>query len=132
VATFLLVALLTLALVDVVFAVDSVPAILSVTNDAWIVCAANAFALLGMRPMYFLMAEGISRLVYLQRGLAAVLVGIGANMLIEDAVALPTIVTLSFVLTLITISVVASIVSTRASHVVPEAAPRRQLQDVAS
>ena len=81
-ATPLLLALLTLAVVDVVFAVDSVPAIFAVTSDAWIVFAANAFALLGMRPMYFLLAEGINRLAYLQRGLAIILIGIGVEMLL--------------------------------------------------
>jgi tellurite resistance protein TerC len=112
-ATLLLVALIALAFVDVIFAVDSVPAIFSVTHDAWIVSAANAFALLGMRPMYFLLAEGINRLIYLQRGLAVILVGIGIDMLVEKQVALPTVATLGFVLTVLAISIAASLRSSR-------------------
>jgi tellurite resistance protein TerC len=113
--TMLLVALVALALVDVVFAIDSVPAIFSVTRDAWIVSAANAFALLGMRPMYFLLAEGINQLKYLQRGLAVILVGVGVDMLIEEQVVLPTAATLGFVLAILTVSVLASLRSSRKS-----------------
>jgi tellurite resistance protein TerC len=80
-----------------------------VTHDAWIVSAANAFALLGMRPMYFLLAEAINRLVYLQRGLAVILVGIGVDMLVEEQVALPTLATLGFVLTVLGVSIAASL-----------------------
>jgi tellurite resistance protein TerC len=109
VATPLFLALLTLAVVDVVFAVDSVPAIFAVTSNAWIVCAANAFALLGMRPMYFLLAEGISRLAYLQRGLAVVLIGIGVEMLVGAWVAVPVAAILGFVLTVLIVSVGASL-----------------------
>jgi tellurite resistance protein TerC len=111
--TMLLVALVALALVDVVFAVDSVPAIFSVTHDAWIVSAANAFALLGMRPMYFLLAEGINQLRYLQRGLAVILVGVGVDMLVEEQLALPTVATLGFVLIVLAVSVLASLRSGR-------------------
>jgi tellurite resistance protein TerC len=109
VATPLLIALLTLAVVDVVFALDSVPAIFAVTKDAWIVCAANAFALLGLRPMYFLLAEGISRLAYLQRGLAVVLVGIGIEMLLSGWLTIPAAATLGFVLAVLAMSVLWSL-----------------------
>jgi tellurite resistance protein TerC len=105
VATPLLLALLTLAVVDVVFAVDSVPAIFAVTSNAWIVFAANAFALLGLRPMYFLLAEGIRRLAYLQRGLAVILIGIGVEMLLGAWIDLPVAGTLGFVLTVLAVSV---------------------------
>jgi tellurite resistance protein TerC len=108
-ATLLFVALVALALVDVVFAVDSVPAIFSVTHDAWIVSAANAFALLGMRPMYFLLAESMNRLVYLQRGLAVILTGIGVDLLIEDHFRLPTVATLGFVVAVLAVSIAASL-----------------------
>ncbi|HVT21523.1 MAG TPA: TerC/Alx family metal homeostasis membrane protein [Mycobacteriales bacterium] len=108
-ATTLFVALIALAVVDVVFAVDSVPAIFSVTHDAWVVTAANAFALLGMRPMYFLLAEGIDRLVHLRQGLAVILVGIGVNMLVEEHVAIPTVATLAFVVVVLGLSVALSL-----------------------
>jgi tellurite resistance protein TerC len=81
-ATPLLVALLAIAAADVMFAVDSIPAIFAVTREAFLVFAANAFALLGMRALYFLLADAMSRFVYLQAGLAAILVLVGAKMLL--------------------------------------------------
>ena len=73
-------ALIAIAVVDVIFAVDSVPAILAITDDTFIVFAANAFALLGLRPLFFLVAELVERLYYLKTALAALLVFIGAKM----------------------------------------------------
>jgi tellurite resistance protein TerC len=108
-ATTLFVALVALALVDVVFAVDSVPAIFSVTQDAWVVTAANAFALLGMRPMYFLLAEGLDRLARLRYGLAVILVGIGVALILEQHVAIPTVATLAFVIVVLAVSVALSL-----------------------
>ena len=73
-------ALVGLILVDVLFAVDSVPAILAITDDAFIVFAANAFALMGLRPLFFLVADLVERLYYLKAALAVLLVVIGAKM----------------------------------------------------
>jgi tellurite resistance protein TerC len=73
-------ALVGIAVVDILFAVDSVPAILAITDDTFIVFAANAFALLGLRPLFFLVAELVDRLYYLKTALAALLVFIGAKM----------------------------------------------------
>ena len=73
-------ALVGIAAVDILFAVDSVPAILAITDDTFIVFAANAFALLGLRPLFFLVAELVDRLYYLKTALAALLVFIGAKM----------------------------------------------------
>jgi tellurite resistance protein TerC len=73
-------ALVAIALVDIVFAVDSVPAILAITDDTFIVFAANAFALLGLRPLFFLVADLVERLRYLKTALAALLVFIGLKM----------------------------------------------------
>ena len=72
--------LAAIAIVDVIFAVDSVPAILAITNDTFIVFAANAFALLGLRPLFFLVADLVERLYYLKTALAVLLVFIGAKM----------------------------------------------------
>ncbi len=79
-------ALVAIALVDVLFAVDSVPAILAITDDTFIVFAANAFALLGLRPLFFLVAELVERLYYLKAALAALLVFIGAKMAAAEVV----------------------------------------------
>jgi tellurite resistance protein TerC len=73
-------ALVGIAVVDILFAVDSVPAILAITDDTFIVFAANAFALLGLRPLFFLVAELVDRLYYLKTALAALLVFIGGKM----------------------------------------------------
>jgi predicted tellurium resistance membrane protein TerC len=73
-------ALVGIAIVDILFAVDSVPAILAITDDTFIVFAANAFALLGLRPLFFLVAELVDRLYYLKTALAALLVFIGLKM----------------------------------------------------
>ncbi len=72
--------LASLIVVDVVFAIDSVPAILAISDDAYIVFAANAFALLGLRPLFFLVADLVDRLRYLKAALAILLVVIGAKM----------------------------------------------------
>jgi tellurite resistance protein TerC len=72
--------------VDVIFAIDSVPAILAITDDTFIVFAANAFALLGLRPLFFLVAEAVDRLYYLKTALAALLVFIGAKMALAEFV----------------------------------------------
>ncbi len=73
-------ALAALVIVDIVFAIDSVPAILAITDDAYIVFAANAFALLGLRPLFFLVADLVDRLYYLKAALAVLLVVIGVKM----------------------------------------------------
>jgi tellurite resistance protein TerC len=73
-------ALAAIAIVDVIFAVDSVPAILAITPVAFIVFAANAFALLGLRPLFFLVAELVDRLYYLKTALAVLLIAIGLKM----------------------------------------------------
>jgi tellurite resistance protein TerC len=79
-------ALAAIAIVDVIFAVDSVPAILAITSDTFIVFAANAFALLGLRPLFFLVAELVERLYYLKTALAVLLVFIGGKMAFGEAV----------------------------------------------
>ena len=72
--------------VDIIFAIDSVPAILAITDDAFIVFAANAFALLGLRPLFFLVADLVDRLYYLKTALAALLAFIGIKMALGELV----------------------------------------------
>jgi tellurite resistance protein TerC len=73
-------AVAALVIADIVFAIDSVPSILAITDDAFIVFAANAFALLGLAPLFFLVADLVERLYYLKTALAALLVLIGIKM----------------------------------------------------
>ena len=79
-------ALIAIAIVDVIFAIDSVPAILAITDDAYIVFAANAFALLGLRPLFFLVSDLVERLYYLKTALAALLAFIGIKMALGEVV----------------------------------------------
>ena len=79
-------ALVGIMLVDLIFAVDSVPAILAVTTDTYIVWAANAFALLGLRPLFFLVANLVERLYYLKTALAALLVFVGLKLAAQEFV----------------------------------------------
>jgi tellurite resistance protein TerC len=93
-ATPLLVALVAIAVTDVVFALDSIPAVFGVTRDLFIVFTSNAFAVLGLRAMYFLLAGSADRFVYLKPGIALLLVFIGVKMLLYDVVHMPVWVSL--------------------------------------
>jgi tellurite resistance protein TerC len=95
-ATPLLVVILLIGIVDVVFAVDSIPAIFAITTDPFIVLTSNVFAILGLRAMYFLLANMHDRFHLLSYGLAIVLVFIGAKMLLIDVYKIPVIWSLSF------------------------------------
>lgn len=112
-ATPLFLVLVMIAVTDIVFAVDSIPAIFALTNDPFIVMTANIFAILGLRALYFLLAELADRFHYLSYGLAAVLVFIGAKMLLIDFYKVPIGVSLSVVASLILISMLASLMRPR-------------------
>jgi tellurite resistance protein TerC len=94
---------------DVVFAVDSIPAIFAVTSDPFIVYSSNIFAILGLRALYFLLASVIDRFQYLKVGLALVLCFVGGKMLAMDLYAIPIAVSLAVVAALLGGSVVASL-----------------------
>ncbi|RPF26865.1 TerC family protein [Georgenia muralis] len=114
VATPLLAVLVLVEVTDIVFAVDSIPAIFAVTDDVFLVFTANAFAVLGLRAMYFLLADLMHRFVYLKIGLALVLIWVGIKMLLKiDLFYVPTAFSLAVVATIIGVSVVASLRATR-------------------
>jgi tellurite resistance protein TerC len=108
VGTPLLSALIAIAAADVVFAVDSIPATFAITTEPFLVVAANAFAVLGLRPLYFLLAGALDRFVHLSISLAAVLVFIGAKMLLADVVHVPVGATLAVVAVLLAAGVATS------------------------
>ncbi len=113
-ATPLLLVLVMVEVTDIVFAVDSIPAIFAITDEPFLVFTANAFAILGLRAMYFLLADLIHRFVYLKLGLALVLVWVGIKMLLKiDILYVPTSISLAVVATIIGTSVVASLRATR-------------------
>ncbi|MEY2633704.1 MAG: hypothetical protein RIR00_2358 [Pseudomonadota bacterium] len=99
--TPLCLALVLVEISDVIFAVDSIPAIFAITSDPFIVLTSNLFAILGLRAMYFLLADLASRFSLLKYGLAAVLVFIGSKMLLIDLYPIPTGLSLAVVATLI-------------------------------
>ena len=110
-ATPLLATLIVIETTDVVFAVDSIPAILAVTRESFIVFSSNAFALLGLRALYFLLADAVRRFEYLDAGVATVLGFVGAKLILEEAglVHLPPWLNLVVILGILGIAVVASI-----------------------
>jgi TerC family integral membrane protein len=89
-ATPLLVALLMVETTDLLFAVDSIPAVLAITRDPFIVFSSNVFAILGLRTFYFALAEAMRLFHYLHYGLSFILVFVGAKMLLVDVVEIPT------------------------------------------
>jgi tellurite resistance protein TerC len=111
VATPLLLVLIVVELTDLVFAVDSIPAIFAITRDPFIVFSSNIFAILGLRSLYFLLAGIIDRFVYLELGLAFVLAFVGAKMLLADVWHLPTWISLVVIIAALGISIGASLLS---------------------
>jgi len=108
-ATPLFLVLIALGTTDLVFAIDSIPAILAITRDPFIVLTSNAFAVLGLRALYFAIAGLLKLFGYLNIGLAVILTFIGTKMLLSAWYHLPILFTLGFVLTVLTISILASI-----------------------
>lgn len=108
-ATPLFLALVLVEISDVIFAVDSIPAIFAITTDPFIVLTSNLFAILGLRAMYFLLADLGNRFTLLKYGLAAILVFIGTKMLIVDWIKVPVMVSLSVVASILAVSVLASL-----------------------
>ncbi len=108
-ATPLFVVLLVIETTDVLFAVDSIPAVLAITLNAFIVYTSNVFAILGLRSMYFALAGMMELFDYLHYGLSIVLISIGLKMLTSHYVDIPTIWALGFVLVVLAASVIASV-----------------------
>jgi len=118
-ATPLLIVVLVIETTDIVFALDSVPAVLAITLNPFIVYTSNIFAILGLRSLYFALA-GVMRLFYYFRyGLIAVLIFVGAKMLIADFYHIPTEIALSVVVGVLLIAVIASIIWPRKKGIIP-------------
>ena len=113
VATPLLMALLMIEVSDVIFAIDSIPAIFAITLDPFIVFTSNIFAILGLRSLFFLLADLVDRFRYLKVGLAAVLVFVGAKMTAIDFVKVPPLASLAVIALLLGLSVAISWIHSR-------------------
>lgn len=107
-ATPLLAALLMVEATDLIFAVDSIPAILAISSDPFIVYTSNVFAILGMRSLYFAVAGLVEVFHYLKLGLSGILIFIGTKMLLMDTYKIPTPIALGIVLGILVLSIVAS------------------------
>ena len=112
-ATPLLLALVVVETADVIFAVDSIPAILAVTTDPFIVYTSNVFALLGMRALYFLLAGAAARLRYLQPGLAVILAAVAVKLLLSDVWEFPVWSAPAFITAVLAVVAAASVWASR-------------------
>lgn len=107
-ATPLFLALVAVEAMDIVFAVDSVPAVLAITRDTFIVYSSNAFAILGLRALYFALAGVLPRLRFLHQGLAAILFFVGLKMLASDWIDVSELVSLGVIAAILAITIAAS------------------------
>jgi tellurite resistance protein TerC len=108
-ATPLFAVLMLVEATDVLFAVDSVPAVLAVSHEQFIVFSSNAFAILGLRALYFLLADLHARFSYLQEGLAIILAFVGIKMIIADWYHIPTFLSLLVIALVLTVAIVMSL-----------------------
>jgi tellurite resistance protein TerC len=114
-ATSLLAVLVVVEATDVMFAIDSIPAIFAITTDPFIVLSSNAFAILGLRSLYFLLAGAIDRFVYLKPGLAALLAFAGMKILASAVVDIPVGLSLGVIVGILGLAIGASLRATRRS-----------------
>jgi tellurite resistance protein TerC len=108
-ATPLFMALVLVEITDVIFAVDSIPAIFAVTTDPFIVFTSNIFAILGLRSLFFMLAGAVEKFAYLKVGLAAVLVFVGAKMLLVEVWKVPALVSLAVIVAILGLSLLLSL-----------------------
>jgi tellurite resistance protein TerC len=111
-ATPLLAVVVTIATTDVLFSVDSIPAIFAVTDDPFIVFTSNAFAVLGMRVLYFMLAGAMHRFIYLKAGLSVVLIFVGVKMAADEFYHMPIWVSLGAIAAILTIAIGVSLIVT--------------------
>jgi tellurite resistance protein TerC len=117
--TPLLLVLLIVESTDLVFAVDSIPAVFAVTQDPFIVYTSNVFAILGLRSLYFVFANVIDKFYYLKPALSVILTYVGVKMLLSDIYPVPTVLSLLIIACVLTIAVVASVIRARRRAVMP-------------
>ena len=114
--TPLLVVLVLVEISDLIFAVDSIPAIFAITTDPFIVLTSNIFAIMGLRAMYFLLADFADRFVFLKHGLAVILIFIGVKMILIDLIKIPIVYSLSIVAIILASSILISFLYKKSQH----------------
>jgi TerC family integral membrane protein len=131
-ATPLLAVLVLIEVTDIIFAVDSIPAIFAVTQEPFLVFASNALAILGLRAMYFLLADLMHRFVYLKLGLSLVLVWVGVKMIVSHGiVTIPTGISLGVVIAILAVAVGASLWASRGTDATMVEPTQEQEREVA-
>jgi tellurite resistance protein TerC len=111
--TYITTMFLTLLLIessDIVFAIDSIPAIIAITRDTFIIISSNIFAILGLRALYFALAGLVDLFKYLKYGVALLLFYVGIKMLISDFYKIPTEISLIIIITILTASILLSLI----------------------
>ena len=112
-ATPLLVALVAVEMTDLFFALDSIPAVLAITNDSFIVITSNIFAILGLRSLYYLLAGMIEKFRYLKPALVSLLLFIGVKMIISETYEIPLMYSLAVIFSILTIAIAFSVIKTQ-------------------
>lgn len=121
VATPLFMVLVLVELTDVMFALDSIPAIFAITQDPFIVYTSNVFAILGLRSLYFLLAGIVDKFIFLRYGLAVILAFVGVKLLLLDVYHIPTLLSLGVIALSLVVSILASLYVNRHREEVKEA-----------
>ena len=116
IATPLFLALVAVEAMDIIFAVDSVPAVLAITRNAFIVYSSNVFAILGLRALYFALADLLPRFRFLHQGLAAILVFVGAKMTLSEWLPVSAPISLGVIVAILAVTVAASLLSPAVSE----------------
>ena len=118
--TPLALALIVIDVMDLVFAVDSIPAVFAITRDPFIIYTSNICAILGLRSLYFLVAKMIARFIYLKNGLAIVLAFVGAKMMLRDIFEIPILLSLGFVVGVLGATIIISMIVTGGTNSTPK------------
>lgn len=113
VVTSIFLCIIVIELTDVVFALDSIPAVLAISDDTLVIYASNIFAVMGLRSLFFVIKGGMNSLVYLKYGLGAILLFVSAKLLIHEFVEIPIALSLAVIVGILLITVVASLMKTR-------------------
>jgi len=112
-ATPMFVSLIIIEMTDLIFALDSIPAVLSITTNSFIVITSNIFAILGLRSMYLLLGSMMNRFYYLKDGLAAILFFVGLKMLFSESFTIPIMLSIGIIFTILSVTIILSFIKTR-------------------
>lgn len=113
--TILFITMLCIEFADIVFAIDSIPALFSITNDKFIIFSSNAFAIIGLRSLYSAFAESVNKFYYLKHGVGIILCVVGVKMLLSDLIKIPPLLSLTIILLILVLSFILSVLKLKRS-----------------